>query len=77
MQQYGIYQQNLSNGEYCNYSARASWRQLYHLDVLMVHQYSDVPFCFICAEEGEFVTVWYSEDISSIVSGFSNLLDYS
>jgi len=59
---YGIYRQNLSDGTFCNYAARAKWTYMHHLSVLMVNQMQQVPFCFICSTPGELIHVWYSED---------------
>jgi len=65
---YGIYRQNLTDGTFCNYAARANWTYMHHLSVLMVDQLEKVPFCFICAKPRQVVRVWYSEDSVNQVS---------
>jgi len=35
---------------------------MHHLSVLMVNLLEEVPFCFICGEPGEKMTVWYTDD---------------
>jgi len=72
---YGIYKQALSDGMFCNYTASDRWDYMHHLSVLLVSRLDVVPFCFICANRGENITIWYSEDSAVNVSNL-NLLTF-